>query len=285
MGSHNPEPSGVTKRTLDDPNSEYNDDKAKRRRESSEDQLVEIKEQVTPVKQNEVLLAQMMTLQDNQDRQQQTLEELGRQQRLLITLCMSLRQEIADMKGTIVEAITSPSGDFIKAVRQATAPVPTKKLPNPVLFPEDQRATEEELRLECRSLPKAMQEVLMMPYRTALGFMRSTKIKLTLNAWKSVRGGIAKACKQLRLADSACKKPLVWSNESNDGPALLRYVWSQSELNKYLPKVLDQRVTSAKPETWRQRIEQLIKNDPNPIPWPWHTDKDTSGDDCFPAET
>ena len=299
MGSHGTEPPRVAKRTQNDLQFGHTEDNTVvKRRRDGEDQLGEMNgpatlqpnqeeemQVMTLAAQNQELVAHIKKMLENQERLQQKVEEMRRQQEFLITQMMRLQQEIVDMKDTTVEAITSPSGDFVKAVRQATAPVPTKKLPNPALFPEDQRATLEDLRLESRSLPKAVQEALMMPYHTALGFMRSVKIKLTLTAWKNVRGGIAKALKQLRLADSTCKKPLVWSNESNDGPALLRYVWSQSELREYLPKVLDQRVTSAKTETWRQRIEQLIKNDPNPIPWPWHTGKDTSDDDCFPAET
>eukprot|EP00439_Symbiodinium_sp_Y106_P072418 s108_g13.t1 len=299
MGSHGTEPPRVAKRTQNDLQFGHTEDNTVvKRRRDGEDQLGEMNgpatlqpnqeeemQVMTLAAQNQELVAHIKKMLENQERLQQKVEEMRRQQEFLITQMMRLQQEIVDMKDTTVEAITSPSGDFVKAVRQATAPVPTKKLPNPALFPEDQRATLEDLRLESRSLPKAVQEALMMPYHTALGFVRSVKIKLTLTAWKNVRGGIAKALKQLRLADSTCKKPLVWSNESNDGPALLRYVWSQSELREYLPKVLDQRVTSAKTETWRQRIEQLIKNDPNPIPWPWHTGKDTSDDDCFPAET
>ncbi|CAE7299438.1 unnamed protein product [Symbiodinium sp. CCMP2592] len=298
MGSHGTEPPRVAKRTQNDLQFGHAEDNTViKRRRDGEDQLGEMNgiatlkpnqeeiQVMTVATQNKELVAHIKTMLENQERLQQQVVEMRRQQGFLITQMMSLQQEVVDLKDTTAEAITSPSGDFVKALRQATAPVPTKKPPNPALFPEDQRATQEDLRLECRSLPKAVQEALMMPYRTALGFMRSVNIKLTLTAWKSVRGGIAKALKQLRLADSTCKKPLVWSNESNEGPALLRYVWSQSEMREYVPKVLDQRVTSAKAETWRQRIEQLIKNDPNPIPWPWHTGKHTSDDDCFPAET
>lgn len=239
---------------------------------------------MTLTAQNKELVACMKTMLENQERQQQKLDEMGRQQGFLITQTMSLRQGFMDREDRVVEAITRPTGDFIKAVRRAAAPVRTKqrKPPNPADFPEEQKATQEELRLECRPLPEAMQEALTKPHRTALNFTRTTKTKLTLQTWKSIAGPIGKALKQLRLADPDCEKPLRWSNE---GPPVLRYVWSQDELEKYLPQVLDQKVTSAKaktPETWRQTIERKCREDLDPITWPWPSG---SGNHFFPVDT
>jgi F0F1-type ATP synthase delta subunit len=195
---------------------------------------------------------------------QEQLQELLREnavspeqlQRMLASMESSLLFSLGHYFRNVVDSmrscIMSPTGAFISALRSAVKRPASKASRSCERFPEDQRATPEQLHALCRPVLHALMDELAKPWTTPLGFAQPPVEALDYDTWLHVRGPLGKSLRRQREADAVlppghpqhCAQPKLWANESpmSSGPtgdaAGQRYAWLKSELQRYLPAAL-----------------------------------------------
>lgn len=167
-------------------------------------------------------------------------------------LKLMVAQPLLDIKKEVLESISNPSGLLVDAMRSAVKKPAMKKSRDPVQFPENQRATQEQLHLECCPIPPKLNEMLLELQqqtgpmdRFVVGAGQGEGLKLSYPVWRQICCSVGKALKRIRSADPNCQQPLLWSIGAPDGGenAAHRYVYKREQLTGYLHQVLQEQVT------------------------------------------
>lgn len=167
-------------------------------------------------------------------------------------LKLMVAQTLLDIKKELVESISNPSGLLVDSMRSAVKKPAMKKSRNPAKFPEDQRATQEQLHLECCPIPPKLNEMLLELQqqtgamdRFVVGAAQREGLNLSYPVWKQIRCSVGKAVKRIRSADPNCQQPLLWSHGAPDAGETVpqRYVYKREQLTGYLTQVLQEKVT------------------------------------------
>ena len=138
-----------------------------------------------------------------------------------------LRQQVAHLPQQVTfyqsqqlkdlhDAMMSPTGSFVSALRHVMPRDTTK-------YPDDQHATPEQLH-QCEDVEQALQNELAHT--------------LSCRVWTTVRGALGKSLKRQRRLDEACEQKLLWANESEHECTGQHYVYTQAQLQEYLPRAL-----------------------------------------------
>ena len=163
-----------------------------------------------------------------------------------------LSQRLLDIKNFVKDAVMSPTGVFVDAVRRAVKKPALKTSVDTERFPEAQRATSQQLHQDCLDLWSAVHEEMQRAAPGVLPWVQKGPGFKSYRVWKSVRGLLGKRVVALRRADGElppadlnhCALPLLWANCStrsttNTGEAAgQRYVYLKEELKRYIPVVL-----------------------------------------------
>ena len=148
-------------------------------------------------------------------------------------------QTLLDIKKELVESISNPSGLLVDSMRSAVKKPAMKKSRNPAKFPEDQRATQEQLHLECCPIPPKLNEMLLELQqqtgamdRFVVGAAQREGLNLSYPVWKQIRCSVGKAVKRIRSADPNCQQPLLWSHGAPDAGETVpqRWGWERDPL-------------------------------------------------------
>jgi len=167
-------------------------------------------------------------------------------------IVFGLSQRLLDIKNFVKDAVMSPTGVFVDAVRRAVKKPALKTSVDTERFPETQRATSQQLHQDCLDLWSAVHEEMQTAPRGVLPWVKKGPGFKSYRVWKSVRGLLGKRIVALRRADgdlpptdlNHCALPLLWANCStksttNTGEAAgQRYVYLKEELKRYVPVVL-----------------------------------------------
>ena len=138
----------------------------------------------------------------------------------------------------MIEAISNPTGAFVDALRKAVKKPAVKSSPNYVQFPEDQRATAEQINLKGMTLAKAVYDYVGQVQVGPLGNNYSA-VTLTYGAWKKCRNLLGRQCKKLRLLEpSFYSQPLRWASEGGGA----RYIYTEEEAKRCVRDVMRQTV-------------------------------------------
>lgn len=176
-------------------------------------------------------------------------QELVQSERRVI---FGLSQRLLDIKNFVKDAVMSPTGVFVDAVRRAVKKPALKTSVDTERFPEAQRATSQQLHQDCLDLWSAVHEEMQRAAPGVLPWAQKGPGFKSYRVWKSVRGLLGKRVVALRKADGElppadlnhCALPLLWASCStksttNTGEAAgQRYVYLKEELKRYIPVVL-----------------------------------------------
>ena len=163
-----------------------------------------------------------------------------------------LSQRLLDIKNFVKDAVMSPTGVFLDAVRRAVKKPALKTSVDTERFPEAQRATSQQLHQDCLDLWSAVHEEMQLAPPGVLPWVQKGPGFKSYRVWKSMRGLLGRRVVALRRADGElpptdlnhCALFLLWANCSaksttNTGEAAgQRYVYLKEELKRYIPMVL-----------------------------------------------
>lgn len=197
------------------------------------------------------LETQVATLAEQQERMAGEIKEHVTKEYNKLKLMVA--QFVLDIKKELVQCISNPSGLFVDSMRSAVKKPAMKKSRNSTEFPEDQRATQEQLHLECCSIAPKLNEMLLelqqqtrgAMHRFVVGAPQRDLLKLSFRVWPQIRCSVGKAVKRIRLADPNCQQPLLWSIGAPDAGERVaeRYVYTREQLTGYLNQALQEQVT------------------------------------------
>jgi hypothetical protein len=184
---------------------------------------------------------------------QETTDALTQQRDLLIKEASdALTQQRGQFLGDLLlrfgarfedlkNALLSPTGSFIKALRQAIRAPGVRQTLDPARYPCDQQASRADV-LGCMSLQLALMRALSQPQETALGIMLPP-VTLSYGAWKAVRNLFGRRALQLRLQDheaGLCARPRLWAYGGPSDNSGLRYVFLADEAENCVRRILRQ---------------------------------------------
>jgi hypothetical protein len=192
-------------------------------------------------------------------------------------IVFGISQRLLDIRDSMVAMITSPTGAFVEALRAAVKR-PAKRTNRSALhFPENQRATTDQLAFQCLTLLGALQERTAKSVRMPLG-ITMPGFQVTYKVWKDLRAVIGKRCLSFR-SSSASTHPKLWSYfapsggvGTRDEAAGQRYVYLKDDARVAIAAVLKQKAPAKKERPADERIidrlRWMVTQDLHPQTWP-----------------